>query len=384
MDTLSLIRLAAARHASDLHLAAHAPPTLRINGFLEPMEDISPLTADDVEECFRQLLPAEEQKKFHDTMELDFGFTVEDLVRIRSNVAMQRGTMSISMRLIPTVIPTLEQIHVPEVCRDLIMRPSGLVIVSGPTGSGKSTTLAAMINHLNITEKRRVVTIEDPIEYVYTNNKCTIIQRELGDDTVSYVSALKHVLRQDPDVILVGEIRDSETAAAVLQVAETGHLVLTTGHAPSSYQAVERVIDMFPPHERFLSQTRLASLLVGILCQKLVPTADGGSRWPAVEVMLANPAVRNLIREGKIHQLPNVIRTSSTDGMQLMDQALVNQYLGGIITGKSLLSLCNDRNEVERLAGDINMWKVTRPLPVRSGASTGPVSGDDGAAGGKI
>jgi twitching motility protein PilT len=253
------------------------------------------------------------------------------------------------MRLISNSIPDIETLHVPEICKELILRPRGLFIMSGPTGSGKSTTLAAMIDYLNKNARRRVVTIEDPIEYVYTSKSCAITQRELGGDTHSFVEALRHVLRQDPDVILVGEMRDLETASAALNIAETGHLVLTTGHAPSSYQAIERIIDMFPPHERSLAQTRLASLLIGIMCQALVPKVDGKGRVPAVEIMLANPAVRNLIREGKVHQLPNAIRTNVRIGMQLLDQALVSLHKDGLISTENVYAFCNDPAEVEKL-----------------------------------
>ena len=238
------------------------------------------------------------------------------------------------------------------------MKPRGLVIVSGPTGSGKTTTLAAMIQHLNLNKSLHVVTIEDPIEYVHPSIKCAITQRQLGSDTLSFPQALKHILRQDPDVILVGEMRDLETAAAVLNVAETGHLVLSTGHAPSAPQAMERIIDLFPPHERPLTQSRLASLLSGVLCQVLVPRADGSGRVAAVEVMLANPAVRNRIREGKTYQLSNVIRTHRDIGMISMDEALVDLYLRKVINGKSLLDFCNDRAEVEKLIGRIDVREV--------------------------
>jgi len=210
-----------------------------------------------------------------------------------------------------------------------------------------------MIEHLNQNESRRVVTIEDPVEYTYNNQNCTITQRELGSDTLSFAEALRHVLRQDPDVILVGEMRDLETAAAALTIAETGHLVLTTGHAPSASQAIERIIDLFPPHERYLAQTRLASLLIGVLCQVLVPKIDGSGRIAAVEIMLANPAVRNLIRESKIYQLPNTIRTQARLGMQLLDQVLVNLHLKRVISSEELFAFCNDRDEVTKLIGQV-------------------------------
>jgi twitching motility protein PilT len=203
------------------------------------------------------------------------------------------------------------------------------------------------------------VTVEDPIEYVYTNDKCNITQRELGSDTHTFSDALRHILRQDPNVILVGEMRDAETASAALIIAETGHLVLTTGHAPSTYQAVERMIDLFPPHERALAQNRLASLLIGIICQALVPKANAKGRVPAIEIMLANGAVRNLIREGKIHQLPNTILTNSRMGMQLLDQSLVNLYRDGKITTDSVYAFCNDREEVEKIIGNVERRLVS-------------------------
>jgi twitching motility protein PilT len=259
------------------------------------------------------------------------------------------------VRLLPPKIPTIDELELPQICKELALKPRGLVIVTGPTGSGKSTTIAAMIQHLNTQETRHVVTIEDPIEYVYPGIKCSITQRQLGVDTLSFANALKHILRQDPDVILVGEMRDPETADAVLTVAETGHFILTTGHAPSAAQAMERVIDLFPPHQRPLAQTRLASLLVAALCQVLVPRADGSGRIAAVEIMLGNPAARSLIRKGKLYQLPNVIRTHRAEGMISLDEALVELYLKGTITGKTLLDYCNDRTEVEKLVGKVKV-----------------------------
>jgi twitching motility protein PilT len=351
MDIFSLIHLAAEKGASDLHLVADNTPIFRINGRLLPEADLPPLTTDDVAQAFQQISSEKERADFHHRLELDFGYTLPDVGRLRCNAAKQRGTLILTVRLIPLVIPTLNELGLPSICQDLAMKPRGLVVVSGPSGSGKSTTLAAMINYLNSTESRRVITLEDPIEYVYTNNKCTITQRELGNDTLSFADALKHILRQDPDVILVGEMRDLETAAAVLTVAETGHLVLTTGHATSAAQAVERIIDLFPTHERHLAQTRLASLLLGILCQALVPRIDGIGRTAAVEVMLATPAVKNIIREGRIHQLPNAIMTQTSSGMMLLDHALINLHRSGIISGDSLFACCNDREEVAKLMG---------------------------------
>lgn len=335
--------------ASDIHLAVPSPPVFRLHGILRPVSGMAPLTAEDMEQGFKQLTKERERETFHNTLELDWGYTVPDVVRVRCNAAWQRGTISMVMRLIPTVIPSFDSLHVPEVCKELALRPRGLFIVSGPTGSGKSTTLAAMLDYVNHTTSRRIVTVEDPIEYMYTSDKCVITQRELGTDTTSFVEALRHILRQNPDCILVGEMRDVETASAALTIAETGHLVLTTGHAPSAYQAIERVIDMFPPHERPTVQARLASLLNAVMCQALVPKVDGKGRVPAVEIMIANAAVKNLIREGKIHQIPNVIRTQSRLGMQLLDNALVDLYRQNMISSESLYAFCNDRDEVDKL-----------------------------------
>jgi twitching motility protein PilT len=355
MDIFSLLNLATSKGASDLHLVASSPPLLRINGLLQPATDIPPLTPDDINDAFNQITSDKERADFERCLELDFGYTLPDVGRFRCNVAKQRGTISLVIRLLPPTIPTLDKLGLPDICKELALKPRGLVVISGPTGSGKSTTLAAMINHLISMESRRVVTIEDPIEYVYTSDKCTITQRELGSDTLSFAEALKHVLRQDPDVILVGEMRDLETAAAVLTVAETGHLILTTGHAPSASQTIERIIDLFPPHERNLVQSRLASLLLGILCQVLVPKADGSGRVAAIEVMLASSAVRNTIREGRIHQLPNAIVTQARLGMVLLDQALINLYRKGTISSENLFAFCNDRDEVAKLVGKVEV-----------------------------
>jgi twitching motility protein PilT len=334
-------------------MVASSPPLLRVNGSLKAVDGAAPLTADEINQALLQITTPGEREDFHRHLELDFGYTLPGVGRLRCNAAQQRGAISLAVRLLPPEIPTIDQLELPQICKELVLRPRGLAIITGPTGSGKSTTQAAMINHLNINDRRHVVTIEDPIEYVHPSHNCAITQRELGTDTLSFATALKHVLRQDPDVILVGEMRDLETAAAVLTIAETGHLILTTGHAPSTSQAMERVIDLFPPHERHLAQMRLASLLIGVLCQTLVPKADGSGRVAAVEIMLGNPAVKNLIREGKTYQLPNVIRTHRDIGMISLDESLANLYLKRIITGESVLAFCNDRQEVEKLIGKV-------------------------------
>ena len=351
MDVFSLIHTARSMAASDLHLIASSPPLVRVNGRLEMIDGAAPLTSDETRQAFLQVTTPEQKKHFHQHLELDFGYSLPDIGRLRCNVAQQRGSISLALRLLPPQIPTIDELELPGIYKELTLKPTGLIIVSGPTGSGKTTSQAAMIHHLNVTEGRHIVTVEDPIEYTHSSIKCAITQRQLGSDTHSFSDALRHILRQDPDVILVGEVRDSETAAAVLSIAETGHLVLTTGHAPSVSQAIERVTDLFPPHERELAQTRLASLLLAVLCQQLVPRADRPGRIAAVEVMLANPAVRNLIREGKPYQLPNVICTHQEIGMISMDEALVSLYRREKINLKHLLEFCKDEHEVKRLIG---------------------------------
>jgi twitching motility protein PilT len=357
MDIFNLVADAKVKNASDLHVSENSQPMFRINGQIEWIDGGDPLKSSDIKEFLEKVTTPEERDKFYKEKELDFGYTIDGVTRLRGNVAFHRGNISIALRLIPAVIPTIEELHLPEVCKELILKPRGLIIVSGPTGSGKSTTLAAMIDYLNHLESRRIVTIEDPLEYIFTDDKSSIIQRELGNDTNSFSQALRHVLRQDPDVIMVGEMRDTETAESVLILAETGHLVITTGHAPSSSQAVDRVIDLFPIHERNFAQTRMANLLLGIMCQTLVPTKEGESRLPAIELMLANTAVSSLIRDGKIHQLPNVIRTHAQEGMVMLDQSLSDLYTNGMITGKNLLAFCNNRAEIEKIVGEINLHR---------------------------
>lgn len=353
MDIIELLRKAKTIGASDLHMVVASPPLVRVNGSLQTLNGSAPLTSTEVNEAFLQITSPEERDTFHKYMELDFGYVMSGVGHFRCNAAMQRGAISLAVRLLPPRIPTIEELELPGICKQLIMRPRGLIIVTGPTGSGKTTTLAAMINHLNINDSRHVLTIEDPIEYVHPSINCAITQRELGSDTLSFAQALKHCLRQDPDVILVGEMRDLETAASVLNVAETGHLILSTGHAPSAPQAMERIIDLFPLHERGLAQSRLASLLIGCMCQTLIPRADGSGRIAAMEIMLANTAIRNLLREGKTYQLHNAIRTCRDEGMITLDEVLADLYLRGIISGTSVINFCNDRKEVEKLIGRV-------------------------------
>ncbi len=349
IDIIELLKRAKNERASDLHMVLDTPPMYRIDGALRNVNGSSMLTAQDVRSAFEQITTPRERAQFEENLELDFGYSIPEIGQFRCNASIQRGAISLAIRLLPAEVPSIKQLELPAVFEELITRPRGLIIVTGPTGSGKTTTLAAMINHLNNNDSRHILTIEDPIEYVHHSNQSVITQRQLGSDTYSFAHALKHVLRQDPDVILVGEMRDLETAAAVLNIAETGHLVLSTSHAPSAPQALERIIDLFPVHERNLAQTRLASLLVAVVCQTLVPRAGGEGRIAAVEIMLANDAVRNLVREGKIYQLHNVIVTNNEYGMISMDEALVALYKKGAITYDTVMRNCANAKEIDNI-----------------------------------
>ncbi len=348
MDIRNILQLAVEKNASDVHLLAGGRPVLRVNGKLGTL-DSEPIASEDMVEVFDSITNENQRESFHHNLELDFAYTLPDSARFRVNACLQRSTISLVFRVIRGIIPTTEELGLPQICRELILKPNGLILLTGPTGCGKSTSLAAMIEYLNQTTEKRVITIEDPVEYTYRNIKCVISQREVGLDTHSFEAALKHALRQDPNVILVGEMRDTETASMVLMAAETGHLVLSTGHASSAPLTIERVIDLFPTYQQTLAQTRLAAVLQGVLCQALLPRADGRGRVPAVEVMLANSAVRNLIREGKAHQLQNVIRSSQQMGMCTMDESLIRLYRAELVEKEEVLYRCVDKDEVSRM-----------------------------------
>ncbi|MBC8264558.1 MAG: type IV pilus twitching motility protein PilT [Anaerolineales bacterium] len=331
MNIDDLLRVVVERKASDLHLKTGSPPVLRIHGALTPYGD-SRITPEEMEEALEHLTTEKQRKSFVEEMELDFAYSISGLARFRVNAARQRGTISLVFRQVNWNIPPLEDLGLPEVCKMLVMKPDGLLLVTGPTGSGKSTTLAAMLDYLNERQARRVVTVEDPIEYLFRDKKCFITQRELGADTQSFSAALKRVLRQDPDVILVGEMRDLETISTALTAAETGHLVFATLHTPSAPGAIDRIIDVFPPYQQAQIRSQLSITLQGVLYQALIPKAGGNGRVPAVEIMIATTAIRNLIREGKTYQMPNIIQTGAQYGMQTLNQALRDLVRGNLIT----------------------------------------------------
>ena len=331
LDINALLRLAVKSNASDVHLSVSRRPTLRIKGELRPVAELDVLTPEHMQDMFTVLTSKEQRETFFKYKELDFAYSLSDFGRFRVNAYFQRGTMALAIRVLQAVIPTMEELGLPAVCRDLVTKPRGLVLVTGATGTGKSTSLAAMIGYLNTTVSKRVVTIEDPIEFVHTDNKCYIVQREVGSDTHSFADALRHALRQDPDVILLGEMRDLETMRVGLTAAETGHLVLGTLHTPNAAQTIDRIIDIFPAQQQPQIRTQLALALEGVMSQVLLPRADGKGRVAAFEIMLATNAIRNLIREAKTHEIPNYILLGRQEGMCLMDRALAELVRKGLV-----------------------------------------------------
>jgi twitching motility protein PilT len=332
-----ILKMGVDKDASDVHLKVGAPPAFRIRRELIVDESLSVLSAEDMLEYLKAITSEEQQQHLFRTLELDFAYSSPGIGRFRVNGYFHLGNISMAFRWVRGKIPNIEGLGLPQICKDLVMRKDGMVIVTGPTGSGKSTTLAAMLHYINEREKRNVITIEDPVEFLHTDNKCTFSQREVGVDTQSFAAALKHVLRQDPDVILVGEMRDLETMGTALTAAETGHLVLTTLHTPSSYEAIDRFVDGFPPHQHTQIRLQLSTTLQGIIYQTLIPKADGKGLVPAVEVLVATPAIRNLIREGKTHQMPNFMHSGQSIGMQTVDQSLIDLYNKGLISAENAL-----------------------------------------------
>ncbi len=351
MRIKDLLRLMVEKEASDLHLKVSSPPVLRIHGMLLPQTGLPEMSRQAVDEIFEEITNEKQRELFAERLELDFSYAAPKIARCRVNVSLQRGTNSLAFRRIGLTVPSIDELGLPEICKTLALKPRGLVLVTGPAGSGKTTTLAAMIDYLNQREPRRVITIEDPIEYLHRDKECLISQRELGADTLSFSGALKHALRQDPNVILVGEMRDLETMAAVLTAAETGHLVMSTLHTSSAPLTIDRIIDAFPPHQQQQIRVQLSTTLEGVLSQTLLPRLNGAGRVVAVEVMVATPAIRNLIREGKTHKMPNAIQTSAKHGMQTLEQALKDLYEKRLISRDEALAKANDPDSLQRLLG---------------------------------
>jgi len=360
MDIFEVLATAKAKKASDLHLSAGSPPLVRVNGELMQMTEVALPTPEDLKSMFMEITTMEGIEKFQKDHELDFKYILPDGTSLRCSAAQERGQLSLSIRILARTIPTIDELQLPEICKKLTRLERGLIVISGPTGSGKSTTQAAMIQYINANQTRHILSFEDPIEYSHKDIKSKITQRELGTDTNSFGEALKHALRHDPDVIVIGEMRDYETAAAVISLAETGHLVISTGHAPYAAQTVERIVDLFPFNERFSVQMRLASLLDAVLCQTLVPRADGSGRIAAVEIMQVNGAIRNLIREGKLTQLADAIRDYGQGGNVTLNEALFSLYWEGTITMDTAMKYAHDSEEIRRLNND-TLTRKKRP-----------------------
>ncbi|MBQ7568900.1 type IV pilus twitching motility protein PilT [bacterium] len=336
------------RGASDLHIKVGCAPMIRIDGELTPAT-YEMMTPERVRNLCESILTDEQKARFVADRELDLAYSVPGLSRFRVNIYLQRGSWAAAMRVIPSRPLTLEELKMPPIVADLSLRPRGLVLVTGPTGSGKSTTLAAMINHINENRRCHIVTCEDPIEFIHKDKNSVISQREIGADTLSFAAALKHVLRQDPDVILIGEMRDYETTSIAISAAETGHMVFATLHTNSAASTVDRVIDVFPTHQQQQIRMQVSVCLEGVLCQNLLPKASGSGRVMAMEVMPVIPAVRNLIREGKTHQIPTTIQTHRGIGMQSFDSCLVKLYKRGLITYDVAIAKAHSAEDVARM-----------------------------------
>ncbi|MDP2924288.1 MAG: type IV pilus twitching motility protein PilT [Candidatus Omnitrophota bacterium] len=344
----TLLKLTMERAASDLHITFNSAPVLRIDGKLL-ITDLPVLTSETTKALIYSILNDEQKSLFEKDKELDFSFALPDMDRFRINIHYQKGNVEGAFRRIPKKIPTFEELGLPDVAYDLIRKPNGLVLLTGPTGTGKSTTLAAMIDIINSERKEVIICIEDPIEFVHANKKSIIKQREVYADTHSFPEALRRALRQDPNVIVVGEMRDLETIATALTAAETGHLVLATLHTPDAPQTVQRIIDVFPPHQQKQIRVQLADCLQGVISQLLLPRAEGKGRVLSTEVMIATPGIRNLIREGEVAQIPSMIQMGGQYGMHTIDKDLKELYKKGSITKEVALLKARNVTEFENL-----------------------------------
>jgi twitching motility protein PilT len=338
MDINELLKRAVELGASDLHLKVAAPPVFRIDGRIQPQRELPACSLADLEAVLARVANEEQRRAFAQDRELDCAYSVPGLARFRVNVLQQRGTMGFAFRQVPFKIPSIDELKLPAICRDLPLKPRGLVLVTGPTGSGKSTTMAAMLDYLNKTAAKSVITIEDPIEFLYKDDQCLISQRDLGDDTRSFGAALVHALRHDPDVIAVGEMRDLQTVGTALMAAETGHLVLGTLHTTDAPQTIDRIIDIFPASQQRQVRLQLAQVLEGVLTQTLLPRLDGKGRVAAFEILVPTTAVRNLIREERLHELHGVMQVGSKDGMVTLDQSLLDLVRRKVVAVDEALS----------------------------------------------
>ncbi len=343
-----ILRMAMERKASDIHITAGLPPMVRVDGELAPLPFL-PLQPSDTRRLIFETLTDEQIEKLENTHELDFGYGVKALARFRFNVYMQRSSYAGALRAIPTKIPSFEELGLPMVIREISKRSSGLILVTGPTGSGKSTTIASMIDDINTNRTSHIMTIEDPIEYLHQHKRCMINQREMHSDTYSFHNSLRAVLREDPDIILVGELRDLETIEAALTLAETGHLVFGTLHTRNAPSTIDRIIDVFPSDQQAQIRVLLGNTLEGVISQQLLPRLGGG-RKASLEIMLGSPAIKNLIREGKTHQMYSVLETSAQVGMQTMDRSLSDLFKNGYCSYEECLMRAVDKENFSRLS----------------------------------
>src|SRR6185312_3099155 len=352
-DTLysvdDLLEQMVARNASDLHVAVGAHPVVRVRGKLEPLQEIPPLTPEVTQQLLYRILSTEQQKHLEINRQIDLAHSIPGLARFRVNVYWQREALGAAFRLIPTEIKTLEELGIPSALHVLTERPRGLVLVTGPTGSGKSTTLAALIDEINRKRAEHILTIEDPIEFVHRHKRCVVNQREIGTDAISFAEALRAALRQDPDVILLGEMRDLETISTALTAAETGHLVFATLHTQSAPGTIDRIIDVFPGHQQEQVRTQIAASLQGVVTQALLPTADGRGRVAACEILLPDDAVRNLIRQGKVEQVYSIMQTNTKRGMQTLEQSLADLVISGVVQREVAMSYSSRKEQLVSL-----------------------------------
>jgi twitching motility protein PilT len=342
------------RGASDLHITTGTYPQIRVNGRLTPLTEFTVLAPADTQRLAYSVLNETQKQKFEEDQELDLSFGIQGLARFRCNVYRQRGAVAAAIRVIPFKIRSFQDLSLPPVAEQLAERPKGLILVTGPTGSGKSTTLAAMVDKVNSERTEHIVTIEDPIEFVHQHKKCLVNQREVFSDTQSFKNALKYILRQDPDVVLVGEMRDLETIAAALTIAETGHLTLGTLHTNSCAQTINRIIDVFPMNQQGQVRAQLSLVLEGVLSQQLIPTIDGRGRALALEIMVTTPAIRNLIREEKVHQIYSAMQAGQKFGMQTMNQSLAGLVARRRISPEEALNRSTMPEELHHLLSQQN------------------------------
>jgi twitching motility protein PilT len=357
-----LLKAMIEKGASDVHITTNSPPQLRIDGKLQQLK-MPPLSPSETKQICYSILTDAQKHKFEENNELDLSFGVRGLSRFRANIFMQRGAVAGAFRAIPYKVISIEELGLPKAVVDLTKKPRGLILVTGPTGSGKSTTLASIIDRINGERNDHIVTIEDPIEYLHPHKSCLVNQREVGADTKSFTNALKYILRQDPDVVLIGEMRDLETIEAALTVAETGHLAFATLHTNSCVQTINRIVDVFPPYQQAQVRAQLSFVLEGVLCQSLLPRANGPGRALAIELMVPNPAIRNLIREDKIHQIYSQMQIGQDKfGMQTMNQSLASLFQRRLISMDDAMARSNDMEELRQLIGGGSASVVTRRM----------------------